>query len=113
MMQELKINFLSQCNYTVLCTANKIIIIMALQPFVGPWPLFQFLDLIQSRYDYLDGGSARRKASTYTLNNINTDWKHIIETAMPSVGFEATIPASERTKTVNALDRAATVIRLH
>jgi hypothetical protein len=26
-----------------------IIIIMALQPFVGPWPLFQFLDPIYSR----------------------------------------------------------------
>jgi hypothetical protein len=27
----------------------KNIIIIALQPFVGPWPLFQFLDLTQSR----------------------------------------------------------------
>jgi hypothetical protein len=25
-----------------------IIIIMALQPFVGPWPLFQFLDHLHS-----------------------------------------------------------------
>jgi hypothetical protein len=29
---------------------------------------------------------------------------------MPSVGFELTIPAFERVKTVHALDRAATVI---
>jgi hypothetical protein len=29
---------------------------------------------------------------------------------MPSVGFEPTIPAFERAKTVHALDRAATVI---
>jgi hypothetical protein len=28
---------------------------------------------------------------------------------MPCVGFELTIPASERTKTVHALDRSATV----
>jgi hypothetical protein len=28
----------------VLCTIIIIIIIMALQPFVGPWALFQFLD---------------------------------------------------------------------
>jgi hypothetical protein len=28
---------------------------------------------------------------------------------MPCVGFEATIPASERAKTVYALDRSATV----
>jgi hypothetical protein len=31
---------------------------------------------------------------------------------MPYVRFEPTIPASERAKTVNALDRAATVIDL-
>jgi hypothetical protein len=29
---------------------------------------------------------------------------------MPSVGFEPTIPAFERAKTVHALDRAATVM---
>jgi hypothetical protein len=29
---------------------------------------------------------------------------------MPRVGFESTIPAFERAKTVHALDRAATVI---
>jgi hypothetical protein len=32
------------------------------------------------------------------------------QTSMPRVGFEPTIPAFERTKTVHALDRAATVI---
>jgi hypothetical protein len=45
---------------------------MALQTFVGPWPLFQFLDPMHIRQDSLDGGSARRKASTYTQNNTNT-----------------------------------------
>jgi hypothetical protein len=34
---------------------------------------FQFLDPIHSRYDSLDGGSARRKAATYTQNNTNTE----------------------------------------
>jgi hypothetical protein len=29
---------------------------------------------------------------------------------MPQVGFESTIPAFERAKTIHALDRAATVI---
>jgi hypothetical protein len=48
-------------------------ITMALQPFVGSWPLFQFLDPIHSRQDSLDGGSARREASTYTQNNTNTE----------------------------------------
>jgi hypothetical protein len=32
---------------------------------------------------------------------------------MPRVGFESTIPAFKRAKTVHALDRAATVIALH
>jgi hypothetical protein len=49
----------------------------------------------------LDGGSARRKAATYTQNK---------RTSMPLVGFEPTIPALGRAKTVHALDRAATVI---
>jgi hypothetical protein len=31
---------------------------------------------------------------------------------MPRVGFEPTIPAFERAKTVHALDRAATVLDL-
>jgi hypothetical protein len=46
---------------------------MGLEPFVGPWPLFQFFDPIYSRQDSLDGGSARRKVSTYTQNNTNTE----------------------------------------
>jgi hypothetical protein len=39
---------------------------MDLQPSVGPWPLYQFLNPILSRQDFLDEGSARRKAFTYT-----------------------------------------------
>jgi hypothetical protein len=42
------------------------IIIMALQAFIGPLPLFQFLDPVLSRWNSLDGGSARRKSSIYT-----------------------------------------------
>jgi hypothetical protein len=42
-------------------------------PFVGPWPLFQFLNPIHSRYDSLNGGSGRHKAATYTQNNTITD----------------------------------------
>jgi FAD synthase len=33
-----------------------------------------------------------------------------IQTSMPRVGFEPTIPAFERAKAVHALDRVATVI---
>jgi hypothetical protein len=62
---------------------------------------FQFLNPIHS----LDGGSARRKTATYTQNKP-------IQTSMPWVGFKPTTPSFERTKTVHALDRAATVIRI-
>jgi hypothetical protein len=75
-----------------------------LQSF-GPWPLFQFLSPIRSRYDSLDGGSARRKAATYTQNKRT-------QTSMPRVGLEPTIPVLERVKTVHALDRATTLIVL-
>jgi hypothetical protein len=34
---------------------------------------FDFFYLIHSRWDSLDGGSARRKAATYTQNNTNTE----------------------------------------
>jgi hypothetical protein len=53
---------------------------------------------MHSRQDSLDGGSARRKAATYTQNKL------------PRVGFEDTIPVFERAKMVHALGRAATVI---
>jgi hypothetical protein len=46
---------------------------VALQPFVGPWSLFQFRIPILSRYDFLDVGLARRKAATYTQDSINTE----------------------------------------
>jgi hypothetical protein len=46
---------------------------MALQPFVGPWPPFQFLDPVHSQQDPLDGGSARLKTFTYTQNNTNAE----------------------------------------
>jgi hypothetical protein len=49
---------------------------MALQPFVGPWPLFQFLDLFTQLVGSLDGGSARRKAATYTQDGTNKEQTH-------------------------------------
>jgi hypothetical protein len=51
----------------------------------------------------LDGGSARRKAATYTQNNTNTDI-HALS------GIQTHYPILERVKTVHALYRAATVI---
>jgi hypothetical protein len=55
---------------------------MVLQFFVGPWPLFQFLNHIHSRYDSLEGRSASRKAA-----NLQTDIHALsgIRTHDPSV----------------------------
>jgi hypothetical protein len=55
----------------------------------------------------LNGGSARRKATTYKgqhKNRINAN------TSMLLVGFEPKIPMFERAKTVHALDSTTTVI---
>jgi hypothetical protein len=53
----------------------------------------------------LDEGSALRKAATYTGQQ-----KHKRrQISMPRVGYESTIPVSEREKTFRALHRPATV----
>jgi hypothetical protein len=85
---------------------------MALQPFLS-WILaaFEFLDLIQSRYDSLDGGSARRKAATCTHRTARTKNKRT-QKSMTQMGFEPMIRVFERAKTIHALDRATTVIGL-
>jgi hypothetical protein len=46
---------------------------MVPQPVVGPWPIFQSLDLLHSLKGTSDGGSARRKAATYTQDSTNTE----------------------------------------
>jgi hypothetical protein len=81
---------------------------MALQPSVGSWPLFQFINL------YTVGGTpwtgdqpVARPLPTHRTSK--TENKRT-ETSMPRVGFEPTTPMFERAKTVHALDRAATAI---
>jgi hypothetical protein len=49
---------------------------MTLLPGVGPWPLFQFWSYTKT-VEPLGGGSARRKASTYTQGEMSTEWTHI------------------------------------
>jgi hypothetical protein len=58
----------------------------------------------------LGGGSARRKAATYTGQHKQNKRT---QTSTPLVGFEPTIPVFERAKTVHALDRAANVVGSH
>jgi hypothetical protein len=56
---------------------------MALQFFVGPWPLFQFLNPTHRRQGSLKRESARRKTAKYTQNKRT-------QTSMPSVESERT-----------------------
>jgi hypothetical protein len=81
---------------------------MAIQPFVGPWPLFRFLILYTfSKTPWTEDQSvARPRPKQRTAQTQNK----CIQTCMPSVGFELTISAFERTETVHVLYLAATVI---
>jgi hypothetical protein len=80
---------------------------MALQLFIGPWPLFQFLNPIHSRQDPLEGVQPIvRLLPTHRTTQIQIK----LTQTLPRVGFEPTIPAFEMAKAVHALDCAATVI---
>jgi hypothetical protein len=83
---------------------------MALPAHSGPWPLIQFrnhfsrtIGLLGRVFNpsqglYLNTGQHKHRISAYTY-----------QTSMPWVGFEPTVPASEREKRVHDFDRAATV----
>jgi hypothetical protein len=76
----------------------------------GPWPLlsvsWSFLQMVglfgrvisSSQGLYLNTGQHKHRINTHTH-----------QTSVPWVGFEPTIPASERAKTVHTLDRSAPV----
>jgi hypothetical protein len=66
---------------------------MALQPFVGPWPLFLFLDLFTQSLGLLGRGISLSQGR----------YLH------RGVGFEPTIPVFMRAKTVHVLDLTAIV----
>jgi hypothetical protein len=78
---------------------------MALQPFVGPWPLLQFRNLFYTvgRTPWTEDQPVARPLPTHRIN------AHT-QTSMTRVGFESAIPVFQRAQTVHALDRAATVI---
>jgi hypothetical protein len=90
-------------------SCRQVYLSMALQPFVGPWPLFQFLNPIHSPYDSMNGGQPVARPLP-THRTTQTQNKRTQYRPMPWVGFEPTIPASEREKAVNTLDCAATAI---
>jgi hypothetical protein len=80
---------------------------IALQSFVGPWPLFQFLNLYTFGKTPWTGDQpiTRLVPSHRTTQTQNKR----TQTVISSVGFEPTIPALERARRVHALDRAGTV----
>jgi hypothetical protein len=80
---------------------------VALQPFVGPWPLSSFWILYTvGRIPWTGDQSVARPLpilrTTQTQNECT-------QTFLPRIGLEPTIPVFERAKTVHASDLAETV----
>jgi hypothetical protein len=87
---------------------KSIYLSVAVQPFVGPLSLFQFLDLFTQSVGLLGRGISPSQGR-YQHTGQHKQNKRT-QTSMPQMGFENTIPVFEVTKTVHVLDRAATVI---
>jgi hypothetical protein len=83
---------------------------MALQPFVGPCPLFQFLDLLYTvgRTPWMGDQPVTRPLPAHRTPQTQNK---CTQTSMPQVGFESTIPAFEQTKTVQGRAIAQAVSR--
>jgi hypothetical protein len=83
---------------------------MAVQPFVGPWPLFGILILYPvHRTPWTGDQPVARPLPIYKTTQTQNTRKRT-QTSMPRMGFEPTIPAFERARTVHASGRAATAI---
>jgi hypothetical protein len=75
---------------------------VVLLTYSGSRPLIQFRNHFYSR-------TLGRVISPSQGHYLNTEHTHTHQTYMPLVRFEPTIPASERAKTVHALDRSPTM----
>jgi hypothetical protein len=84
---------------------------MVLRPFVGPWPIFQFLDLFTPFVGLL--GQRISPSQGCCLHRTTQSQNERAETLLHEVGFEPTTPVFGRAKTVHALDRMATVIGIN
>jgi hypothetical protein len=76
---------------------------MALQPFVGPWPLLQFRNRFHTngRTPWTGDQPVARPLPIHRTTHT--------QPSIPRVGFEPTIPMFGRGKKVHAFDLAATV----
>jgi FAD synthase len=81
---------------------------MSPQLFCGNWTLLQFSGLFTQTVGLL--GRVISTSQGLYLHTGKHKQNKRTQTSMPQVGFEPTIPASERAKTVHALDRSLTVI---
>jgi hypothetical protein len=82
---------------------------LAIQPLVGPWPLFSFLILYTvGRTPWTGDQPAAR---SLPIHRTTQTQNKRTQTSMP-LGFEPTTPVFEGAKTLHALDRTATVISL-
>jgi hypothetical protein len=79
----------------------------------APWALasaFQFHDHFKDcRTSWMSDQLVARPLPKHRTTQTQNKHIHTQQTSMPCVGFEPTIPASERAKTVHILDRSATV----
>jgi hypothetical protein len=84
---------------------------MAVQPFVGPWPIFSFLILYTvGRTPWTADQPVARPLPIHRTTKTQNKRKQI---SMPRVGFEPMTPAFERAKMVHAIDHTATVIGVY
>jgi hypothetical protein len=81
---------------------------VAVEPFVGPWPLFQFLNIYTEGRTPLTGDQP--VASPLPPHRTTQSQNKSIQTSMPRVRFERMILVLQQAKAVHALDRAVTVI---
>jgi hypothetical protein len=72
--------------------------IMALQPFVGPWILFQVINLYTvGRTPWTEDPPVARTLSTHRTTQTHNK---TTQTCIPRIGLEPTIPIFERATTV-------------
>jgi hypothetical protein len=83
---------------------------MPLKPFVGAWPLFQFLDFYTVGRTPWTGN--KPVARPLRIQRAAQTQNKSTQTSMPPMGFEPTIPVFEWEKMVHVLDREAALIGL-
>jgi hypothetical protein len=98
-------NWTFRLQYSILFYSIPFYSFTALQPFVGPWPLFQFLNLYSiGRIPWTVDKPVASPLPTHRTTQTQNKSK---QTSTPRVEFEPTTQMFERAKTVHALDSAA------